>query len=434
MKIGSFCSGVAGLDLGTAAALRALGGEVEHAWFAEDAEGASAVLAERFPGVPNHRDLIAFDWSAAEPVDVLTMGFPCQPFSAAGLRRGTDDERHLFPHIVTAIEKMPQRPSMIVIENVPNLVTIQGGEVWRYVRDELVRLGYAGVWRIAPAAAVGAPHLRKRVVLVAVLRPGREAVAQSSVRYSKTGVPLLKTPTAQLVVNGGSQHPDKRRAGGHGPTLADEIEHLLPTPTAARYGYNQGGANPDGPKRYGLDSIEHLLPTPRASDSRGVGVRAIEGRKTTGYDLQEALALLPTPTGSNSHGNKVNNRGELLLPGAVTAEVFGKYAPAVDRWAAIVGPPPPPRETGRTGERLSPAFVEWMVGLPPGFVTGVPLTRASALRCLGNIVVPQFAAVIVRELLAELSALLTAGDDGPGAGAIPRQRTPLSRPAKVSAG
>src|SRR5678816_4962998 len=138
-------------------ALRAHGSESHHAWFCERDEGASAVLAERFPEVPNHGDLVAFDWSGVEPVDVLTMGFPCQPFSAAGLRRGTDDERHLFPHIVTAIEKMPQRPGMIVIENVPNLVTIQDGEVWRYVQDELMRLGYAGAWRIAPAAAVGAP-------------------------------------------------------------------------------------------------------------------------------------------------------------------------------------------------------------------------------------------------------------------------------------
>ena len=51
---------------------------------------------------------------------------------------------------------------------------------------------------------------------------------------------LLRTPTAQLATNGGSQHPDKRKAGGHGPTLADEVEHLLPTPTARDYkGANQ---------------------------------------------------------------------------------------------------------------------------------------------------------------------------------------------------
>jgi hypothetical protein len=52
---------------------------------------------------------------------------------------------------------------------------------------------------------------------------------------------LLKTPTTQLAVNGGSQHPDKRRAGGHGPTLADEVEHLLPTPTVL----SQDGEKPE---------------------------------------------------------------------------------------------------------------------------------------------------------------------------------------------
>jgi len=54
---------------------------------------------------------------------------------------------------------------------------------------------------------------------------------------------LLKTPTSQLAVNGGSQHPDKRKAGGHGPTLADEVEHLLPTPTAMD-SHASGGNSP----------------------------------------------------------------------------------------------------------------------------------------------------------------------------------------------
>jgi hypothetical protein len=54
---------------------------------------------------------------------------------------------------------------------------------------------------------------------------------------------LLKTPTSQLATNGGAQHPDKRKAGGHGPTLADEIEHLLPTPTAMD-SHSSGGSTP----------------------------------------------------------------------------------------------------------------------------------------------------------------------------------------------
>ena len=370
-----------------------------HAWFAESDPGASAVLAARFPGVPNHGDLAAFDWSTAEPVDVLCMGFPCQPFSIAGAQRGTADHRHLFPAIVGAIEKMPVRPVWIVVENVPRLVTIDGGAVWHYVQDELMRLGYAGVWRIAPAASVGAPHLRNRVVLVARLHPS-PVMVRSAVTYAKDGavrlptprtsdsrgagrrmygkttghdlreaIALLKTPTAQLAVNGGSQHPDKRKAGGHGPTLADEIEFLLPTPRATD-GSN-GGPNQRG--RRGDLAMPSVVHSP---------------------DF-----LLPTPTGANSHGN---SRGELLLPGAVRFEHFGKYAAAIERWAAVVGPPPPPREPGRTGERLSARFVEWMAGLPAGFVTDLGLTRAQEMRCLGNIVVPQFAARTVSELRDEL--------------------------------
>jgi hypothetical protein len=87
---------------------------------------------------------------------------------------------------------------------------------------------------------------------------------------------LLKTPTAQLAVNGGSQHPDKRKAGGHGPTLADQVEHLLPTPQAndARGNGNPkrlepriGGGNwAAGNLR---DQVQVLLPTPTAMDSHG---------------------------------------------------------------------------------------------------------------------------------------------------------------------
>jgi hypothetical protein len=64
--------------------------------------------------------------------------------------------------------------------------------------------------------------------------------AERSNENRPQGEVLLKTPTAQLAINGGSQHPDKRKAGGHGPTLADEVEHLLPTPTAMDSGASGG--------------------------------------------------------------------------------------------------------------------------------------------------------------------------------------------------
>jgi hypothetical protein len=147
---------------------------------------------------------------------------------------------------------------------------------------------------------------------------------------------LLKTPTAQLASNGGSQHPDKRRSGGHTPTLADEVEFLLPTPmTINRTSQRaQTGRPTSGPQRggpsYGLeDVVEHLLPTPNATDSQG-GPRALPERRTSkgkdhGPRLRDvAPALLPTPAARDwksgqSHvmdrnARPLNEVVEMLLP------------------------------------------------------------------------------------------------------------------------
>jgi len=155
---------------------------------------------------------------------------------------------------------------------------------------------------------------------------------------------LLKTPTAQLAVNGGSQHPDKRRAGGHGPTLADQIEHLLPTPRATdgtKGGPNQRGSAGDlmlpsavqhllpTPAARDWKSgqsnmmdrnarplnevVEMLLPTPGACDWKGSGqtqgrTRGGRPRSPGDKDLPEAIALLPTPRASDGLGGTAHNR------------------------------------------------------------------------------------------------------------------------------
>ncbi|QRZ05918.1 DNA cytosine methyltransferase [Mycolicibacterium austroafricanum] len=80
------------------------------------------MLGHRYPGVPNFRDLARIDWAALkpgdmlEPVDILCGGYPCQPFSHAGKRKGTTDERHIWPHIREAIRRI--RPRYTFLENV----------------------------------------------------------------------------------------------------------------------------------------------------------------------------------------------------------------------------------------------------------------------------------------------------------------------------
>lgn len=109
--IGSLCSGYGGLDLGLTAAV---GGNV--VWHAETDPAAARVLAERWPGIPNLGDITTVDWTTVPDVDWLTAGYPCQPYSEAGQRKGTDDERHLWPAVARAIRHL--RPRYVLLENV----------------------------------------------------------------------------------------------------------------------------------------------------------------------------------------------------------------------------------------------------------------------------------------------------------------------------
>jgi hypothetical protein len=112
---------------------------------------------------------------------------------------------------------------------------------------------------------------------------------------------LLKTPTAQLAVNGGSQDPVKRRAGGHGPTLADQVEwDLLPTSAARDYKSGRSGIM-DRNSRPLSEVIETgLLPTPTARPKGGANCR--HGDTSRGDDLPEAVKYLPTPTAGEGTG------------------------------------------------------------------------------------------------------------------------------------
>ena len=145
----------------------------------------------------------------------------------------------------------------------------------------------------------------------------------------------------------------------------------------------------------------NLLPTPTASEMNGAGAHG-EG----GCDLRTTVALLPTPRatdGTNGGPGQRGSAGDLMLPSAVQPSRWGQYAPAIARWEATIGrPAPAPTETTTKGtQRLSPRFVEWMMGLPEGWVTGRGLSRPEQLKCLGNGVVPQQAAAATAAWLAD---------------------------------
>jgi DNA (cytosine-5)-methyltransferase 1 len=155
MKIGSLCTGYGGLDMAVEAYF-----DAEMVWCAENDKYASKVIKERFDK-PNLGDIKQIDWKSLEPIDILTAGYPCQPFSHAGQRKGENDERHIWPYILKGISIL--RPKFIILENVRGHLSLG----FKEVLSDLAQNGYDAKWRVVRASDVGAPHQRARLFIIA---------------------------------------------------------------------------------------------------------------------------------------------------------------------------------------------------------------------------------------------------------------------------
>jgi DNA (cytosine-5)-methyltransferase 1 len=154
---GSLFAGIGGIDLG----LERAGWTPR--WQVEIDPFCNRVLAKHWPDVARYGDIRTIDWSGIERVDLLAGGFPCQPVSVAGKQLAQADERWLWPEFARAIREL--RPRLVLVENVPGLLGAHGG--FGDVLGDLVAFGYDAEWDCIPAAAIGAPHLRYRVYIVA---------------------------------------------------------------------------------------------------------------------------------------------------------------------------------------------------------------------------------------------------------------------------
>ena len=134
-------------------------------------------LRYHFPEAEGFGDITKTDFTKyANKIDILTGGFPCQPYSLAGKRKGKDDERHLWPHMLRAIREV--RPRWVVGENVFGLVNWNGGLVFEEVQADLEAEGYEVQPFILPACGVGAPHRRDRVWFVGYAKHNGYATPQ----------------------------------------------------------------------------------------------------------------------------------------------------------------------------------------------------------------------------------------------------------------
>ena len=160
MKHGSLFSGIGGFDL----AAQWMGWE--NVFHCEWNPFGQKILKHYWPKAESFNDITKSDFTKyANTIDILTGGFPCQPYSSAGQRKGKEDERHLWPHMLRAIQEIS--PRYIVGENVRGLLNWDGGMVFNEVCIDLENNGYQVAPVLIPACGVGAPHRRERIWFVA---------------------------------------------------------------------------------------------------------------------------------------------------------------------------------------------------------------------------------------------------------------------------
>ena len=309
LKIGSLCTGYGGLDLAVEAYFNA-----ETIWCAEFDKYASQVVQERF-GIPNHGNIKEIDWATLPEIDVLTAGYPCQPFSHAGQRKGTDDPRHIYPFIKEAVSIL--RPRVVILENVRGHLSLG----FKEVLGDLAKNGYDARWQIVRASDVGAPHQRARLFIIAY-------------------------PSSK-----GLQRPR------HSPN--------------------------DPTNGFITDTDSYARAQPRRATSclsaTSVGLQRGQDKRQTRCECGSCSEIASDTNNTRRIGlmqrssQRFNSSDEMCVQDIPPTLVEGK---------------------------LNAKFVEYMMGLPSGWVTDLDLSRSQQLKMLGNGVVPQ-QAYYALELLHE---------------------------------
>lgn len=362
LTAGSICTGYGGFDLG----LQAVSG-VSLTWVSEIDRHASIVLNQRFPAVPNIGDI---NNAQPDPVDIITAGFPCQDISNAGHGAGIHGERSgLWWRIRDVISDI--RPRYVLLENV-SAILANGGPA---VIGSLTEIGYNARWITLRASDIGAPHRRERWFCFAWNTEGggrdESAFTGTGQRGRPTGTVRRPSDFAAYADSYAGRRDARRISGKKEPGrgVVDQSDGPRDSGDASTDSFS--GGRDGGPQTQGRG------PQRRATTSRDSGKAAPYSERYEQIGQQ-----------SEQQGRAPSTRDS----GGID---FAQYGPAVERWETILGRTAP---TPNIGGRLNPAFVEWMMGLPEGWVTGVDVSHSQKLKMLGNGIVPQQAKAAITML------------------------------------
>lgn len=374
----SLFSGIGGLDLAAEWAGIQTVGQCE--W----AEYPTKVLERHWPDVPRWKDIRTltgesfYERTGRRTVDIISGGFPCQPFSVAGKQRGKEDDRYLWPEMVRVITEL--RPTWIIGENVAGIVRMALPDIL----SELEACGYRTRTFLIPACAVGARHRRYRVAIVGYSEHnglssaeitggtqktggGQQEREKKTGKFTRTGKSRNYEYVANAYAERELQSTGNKQDIGNGignscKTLANaegQFEGRLPIRTKPKNpGFIISGKNvqhtngtgrkelyttAESDKRGSLagDVMREMFATPQARDFRTGQASRWEDKEHRSRNLNDQIAMYPTPTTDCVSGRtRKYNQGGTPLTAAVQENGNGQ---------------------------LNPYWVEWLMGFPPGW-------------------------------------------------------------------
>jgi len=340
--------------------------------FAEIDPFPSAVLKHRFPNIPNLGDFTRITAADVGPIDLLVGGTPCQSFSVAGLRGGLADDRgNLALEFLRLADRT--RPRWLVWENVPGVLSSNGGRDFGAILGGMVELGYGFAYRVLDAQYFGVPQRRRRVFVVGYLGDWRPAAAVLFERHSLQG---------------------------HSPPRREKRERIAPTLSARTRG--GGGHGTDFEVDGGL--IAHSLRAEGfdASDDgteRGTpivpiqSVQSVRDKKQNGIGIGEPGDEMFTLTARDQHAVAFaeNSRAELGLEGGDGSVTGSLKTGGGKPWQGY-----PVDQFGMQVRRLTPLECERLQGFPDDWTLvpyrGKPAADGPRYKAIGN----SFAVPVVR--------------------------------------
>lgn len=280
MRYGSVCSGIEAASC----AWHPLGWEA--AWFAEIEKFPSAVLAHRYPSIPNHGDMTKYKEWANAGINLLVGGTPCQSFSVAGLRKGLADPRGNLALIFLGLVDH-FRPSWVVWENVPGVLSSSGGRDFGSFLGGLGQLGYGWSYRILDAQYFGVAQRRRRVLVVGHLGGWQPATAVLFERSCLSG----------------DLEPSRAYAEG-------DPKHLEAGPSVSCYDIAPALRNKNGASDTRFNGADERIVAIPISTQCAIGRRVDDE-----WDLGIREDGEPSPTMTKAHSNAVghNKSGQMVV-------------------------------------------------------------------------------------------------------------------------